>query len=57
MTNNVWLTGLALLVAGGAGAQTPDAPPAFDVASVKEARKNNFTATDVAYPLSLRRRD
>src|ERR1035441_7129760 len=35
MTNNIWLAGVALLVAGGAAAQTPDAPPAFDVASVK----------------------
>jgi len=35
MTNNMWLAGLALLVAGDAAAQAPAAPPAFDVASVK----------------------
>jgi uncharacterized protein (TIGR03435 family) len=35
MTNSMWLAGLAILVAGGAAAQTPDAPPAFEVASVK----------------------
>ena len=35
MTNNIWLAGLALLIAGSAAAQTPDAPPAFEVASVK----------------------
>jgi uncharacterized protein (TIGR03435 family) len=34
MTNNLWLTGLALVAAAGAAAQTPEAP-AFDAASVK----------------------
>jgi len=34
MTNYMWLAG-AVLLAWGAAAQTPDAPPAFDVASVK----------------------
>jgi len=35
MTDRIRFAGLALLVAAGAAAQTPDAPPAFDVASVK----------------------
>lgn len=35
MKNNMWLAGLALLTAGGAAAQTLEAPPAFEVASVK----------------------
>ena len=35
MANNIWLAGVAFLVAGGAAAQTPDARPAFEVASVK----------------------
>jgi uncharacterized protein (TIGR03435 family) len=35
MTINMGLAGLALLVAGGAAAQTAEPPPAFEVASVK----------------------
>lgn len=35
MTKNKLVASLAVLIAGGAAAQTPDAPPAFDVASVK----------------------
>ena len=40
MTNHTWIAGLALLVAGGAAAQTPAAPPAFEVASVKVSQTN-----------------
>ncbi len=35
MTDRIWLAGLVLLVSSAAAAQTLDAPPAFDVASVK----------------------
>jgi len=41
----MWLAGLALLAAGGAAGQTPDARPAFEVASVKVS-ENTPTGRD-----------